>query len=464
MMKTRIEADTMGEVHVPWDRYWGAQTQRSLDLFKIGSHRMPDEVIRAFGIIKKAAALVNHDLGELSPEKKAMIVKVCDEIISGDLNNHFPLSVWQTGSGTQTNMNVNEVIANRAHVLSGHTLGKEKRLIHPNDDVNQSQSSNDTFPTAMSIAAFGMLKERTIPCLTALKTSLQAKALAWKNIVKIGRTHMMDATPLTLGQEFSGYAAMLDHGLKSLNLSLPHVSELALGGTAVGTGLNTPKGYDEKVAQMISDLTGYPFVTAPNKFEAMASHDAIVTAHGVLKAIAGSLMKIANDIRLSGSGPRCGVSELLLPGNEPGSSIMPGKVNPTQIEALTMVCARVMGNDVTIGIAGSNGHYELNVYKPVIIHTFLESAGLIADAVLSFKNNCVDGIEPNREKIAKCLQESLMLVTALNPHIGYEQAAKIAKKAETENKTLKQAALELGIVTNEEFDQWVDPSKMIGNP
>jgi fumarate hydratase class II len=464
MMQTRIETDTMGEVHVPLDRYWGAQTQRSLNLFKIGTHRMPDEVIRAFGIIKKAAALVNHDFGGLSAQKKEMILKVCDEIISGALDDHFPLSVWQTGSGTQTNMNVNEVIANRAHVLLGHVPGKGNRLIHPNDDVNQSQSSNDTFPTAMSIAAFSILKEHTIPCLMALKISLQAKALAWKNIVKTGRTHLMDATPLTLGQEFSGYAAMLDYGLRALDLTLSHLSELALGGTAVGTGLNTPKGYEKKVAQEISNLTGYPFVTAPNKFEALAAHDAVVTVHGVLKAIACSLMKIANDIRLSGSGPRCGVSELLLPGNEPGSSIMPGKVNPTQIEALTMVCAKIMGNDVTISIAGSNGHFELNVYKPVIIHTFLESARLMADASLSFKNNCVDGIEPNREKIAKCLQESLMLVTALNPHIGYGQAAKIAKKAEQENKTLKEAALELGIVTNDEFDQWVDPLKMIGKP
>ena len=459
--QTRIETDTMGEVQVPLDRYWGAQTQRSLNLFKIGNHRMPVEIIRALGIIKKAAAMVNHDLGGLPPEKKEIILKVCDEIISGALDDHFPLSVWQTGAGTQTNMNVNEVITGRAHVLLGNKLGEGKRLVHPNDDVNQSQSSNDTFPTAMNIAAFTILKEHTIPGLTALKTSLWAKALAWKNIVKIGRTHMMDATPLTLGQEFSGYGAMLDHGLKALVLALPHLSELALGGTAVGTGLNTPKGYDEKVAQMISRLTGYPFVTAPNKFESLAAHDAIVTVHGVLKAIACSLMKIANDIRLSGSGPRCGVSELLLPGNEPGSSIMPGKVNPTQIEALTMVCAKIMGNDVTIGIAGSNGHYELNVYKPVIIHTFIESAKLMADAVLSFKNNCVDGIEPNREKIARCLQESLMLVTALNPHIGYEQAAKIAKKAEKENKTLKEAALELGIVTNDEFDQWVDPKKMV---
>lgn len=463
-MKTRIETDTMGEVQVPLDRYWGAQTQRSLDLFKIGNHKMPMEVIRALGIIKKAAAMVNHDLGGLSLTKKEIILKVCDEIIRGDLDDHFPLSVWQTGSGTQTNMNVNEVIVNRAHVLFGHALGKGKRVIHPNDDVNQSQSSNDTFPTAMSIAAVSILKAHTIPCLTALKKALEAKALAWKNIVKTGRTHLMDATPLTLGQEFSGYGSMLGHGLRALDLTLPHLSELALGGTAVGTGLNTPSGYDEKAARVISDLTGYPFVTAPNKFEALAAHDALVTAHGVLKAIAVSLMKIANDIRLLGSGPRCGVSELLLPENEPGSSIMPGKVNPTQIEALTMVCAKVMGNDVTLTIAGSNGHFELNVYKPVIIHVFLESARLLADAALSFKNHCLDGIEPNRDRIAKCLQESLMLVTALNPHIGYEQAARIAKKAQGENKTLKQAALELGIVTQDEFDEWVDPSKMIGNP
>ncbi len=463
-MQTRIETDTMGEVQVPLDRYWGAQTQRSLDLFKIGNHRMPMEVIRALGIIKKAAAMVNNDLGVLPLTKKDMILKVCDEIIRGDLDDHFPLSVWQTGSGTQTNMNVNEVIANRSHVLLGHALGKDKRLIHPNDDVNRSQSSNDTFPTAMSIAAVSILKAHTIPCLTALKTSLQTKALAWKNIVKTGRTHLMDATPLTLGQEFSGYGSMLDHGLKALDLTLPHLSELALGGTAVGTGLNTPGGYDEKAARVISDLTGYPFVTAPNKFEALSAHDALVTTHGVLKAIAVSLMKIANDIRLAGSGPRCGLGELLLPENEPGSSIMPGKVNPTQVEAMTMMCAKVMGNDVTLTIAGSNGHFELNVYKPVIIHTFLESAGLMADAVLSFKNHCLDGIEPNRDRIAKCLQDSLMLVTALNPHIGYEQAAMIAKKAQGENKTLKQAALELGMVTQDEFDGWVDPSKMIGNP
>lgn len=463
-MQTRIETDTMGEIHVPRDKYWGAQTQRSLKYFKIGRQKMPLEIIRAFGILKKAAAIVNHDIGILTREKKEIIVRVCDEIINGVLEDHFPLLVWQTGSGTQSNMNVNEVIANRAHVLLGNELGKGKRLIHPNDDVNKSQSSNDTFPTAMNIAALTMVADHTIPGVKALQSSLENKAVIWKDIVKIGRTHLMDATPLTLGQEFSGYASMLGHGLAALERTLAHLSELALGGTAVGTGLNTPVGYDKKVAQTIADLTGYPFVTAPNKFEAMAAHDAIVTTHGVLKTLAGSLMKIANDIRLLGSGPRCGVSELLLPANEPGSSIMPGKVNPTQIEALTMVCTQVMGNDVTIGIAGSNGHFELNVYKPVIIYNFLESARLMGDAAVSFKQNCVDGIEPNREKIAKCLQESLMLVTALNPHIGYEQAAKIAKKAQEENKTLKQAALELGIVTNDQFDQWVDPKKMIGHP
>ncbi|MCM2285225.1 MAG: class II fumarate hydratase [Desulfobacula sp.] len=462
-MKTRIETDTMGEVRVPLDRYWGAQTQRSLDLFKIGNHKMPLEIIRALAIIKKASAMVNHDLGLLPFTKKEIILKVCDEILRGDLDDHFPLSVWQTGSGTQTNMNINEVIANRSHVLLGHALGKGKPLIHPNDDVNRSQSSNDVFPAAMSIAAVGILKEQTLPALAALKISLEAKALAWKNIVKTGRTHLMDATPLTLGQEFSGYGSMLDHGLKALELTLPHLSELALGGTAVGTGLNAPGNYGEKAALMISSLTGYPFVTAPNKFEALAAHDALVTSHGALKALAVSLMKIANDIRLAGSGPRCGLGELLLPENEPGSSIMPGKVNPTQVEALTMVCARVMGNDVALTIAGSNGHFELNVYKPVIIHVFLESARLMADAALSFKNHCLDGIEPNRDRIAKYLQDSLMLVTALNPHIGYEQAARIAKKAQGENKTLKQAALELGMVTRDEFDEWVDPSKMIGN-
>lgn len=462
-MKTRIETDTMGDIHVPFDKYWGAQTQRSLDNFKIGSQKMPVEIIRAFGILKKAAAIVNHDLGVLSREKKNIIEKVCDEIIAGTLDEHFPLLVWQTGSGTQSNMNVNEVIANRAHVLLGNELGKSKRLVHPNDDVNKSQSSNDTFPTAMNMAACGIITDITIPGLQALKLSLEKKACGWKRIVKIGRTHLMDAIPLTLGQEFSGYASMLDYGIEALKLTLPHLSELALGGTAVGTGLNAPRGYDKKVAQAIAELTGYPFVTAPNKFESLAAHDAIVASHGALKTLAVSLMKIANDIRLLGSGPRCGIGELLLPGNEPGSSIMPGKVNPTQAEALTMVCAQVMGNDVTINIGGANGHFELNVFKPVIIYNFLESARLLGDAASSFKNNCVEGMEPNYENIEKYLQQSLMLVTALNPHIGYEQAARIAKKAHQENKTLKQAALDLKLVSNEQFDEWVDPAKMIGN-
>ena len=462
-MKTRIETDTMGDIHVPFDKYWGAQTQRSLDNFKIGSQKMPVEIIRAFGILKKAAAIVNHDLGVLSREKKNIIEKVCDEIIAGTLDEHFPLLVWQTGSGTQSNMNVNEVIANRAHVLLGNELGKSKRLVHPNDDVNKSQSSNDTFPTAMNMAACGIITDITIPGLQALKLSLEKKACGWKRIVKIGRTHLMDAIPLTLGQEFSGYASMLDYGIEALKLTLPHLSELALGGTAVGTGLNAPRGYDKKVAQAIAELTGYPFVTAPNKFESLAGHDAIVASHGALKTLAVSLMKIANDIRLLGSGPRCGIGELLLPENEPGSSIMPGKVNPTQAEALTMVCAQVMGNDVTINIGGANGHFELNVFKPVIIYNFLESARLLGDAASSFKNNCVEGMEPNYENIEKYLQQSLMLVTALNPHIGYEQAARIAKKAHQENKTLKQAALDLKLVSNEQFDEWVDPAKMIGN-
>lgn len=460
-MKSRIEKDTIGDIQVPFDKYWGAQTQRSLNNFKIGEQKMPREIIRAFGILKKAAAIVNCDLKVLSREKKEMIMKVCDEIMDGALDDHFPLVVWQTGSGTQSNMNFNEVVANRAHVLLGNDLGKGKRLIHPNDDVNLSQSSNDTFPTAMNICAVKMLIDHTIPCVAALKTALSEKATAWNKILKIGRTHMMDATPLTLGQEFSGYAAMLGHGLQALEHTLSHLSELALGGTAVGTGLNAPVGFDRKTAQTIADMTGVSFVTAPNKFESLAAHDAIVTAHGALKSLAVSMMKIANDIRLLGSGPRCGIGELLLPENEPGSSIMPGKVNPTQTEALTMVCAQVMGNDVTINIGGSNGHFELNVFKPVIIYNFLTSARLLGDAAMSFKHNCVDGILPNHERIEKYLKESLMLVTALNSHIGYEQAAKIAKKAHKENKTLKQAALELKLVTAEQFDTWVNPEKMI---
>ncbi|MBT3175619.1 MAG: class II fumarate hydratase [Desulfobacula sp.] len=462
-MKTRIETDTMGEIDVPFDKYWGAQTQRSLGNFKIGSQKMPLEIIRAFGILKKAAALVNCDLGVLSREKTDTIGKVCDEIFAGTLDDHFPLKVWQTGSGTQSNMNVNEVIANRAHVLMGNRLGQGKRLVHPNDDVNKSQSSNDTFPTAMNMAACSMITDHTMPCLKALKTSLEKKSCDWQKIVKIGRTHLMDAIPLTLGQEFSGYSSMLEYGINALERTLPHLSELALGGTAVGTGLNAPEGYDKKVAGTIADLTGYPFVTAPNKFESLAAHDAIVASHGALKTLAVSCMKIANDIRLLGSGPRCGIGELLLPENEPGSSIMPGKVNPTQVEALTMVCAQVMGNDVAINVSGSNGHFELNVFKPVIIYNFLESARLLGDAALSFSNNCVKGLEPDHEKIEKYLQQSLMLVTALNPYIGYEQAAKIARKAHQENKTLKQAALELKLVSKDQFDQWVDPSKMTGN-
>lgn len=462
-MKTRIEKDTMGEIHVPFDKYWGAQTQRSLNYFKIGSGKMPLEIIRAFGILKKAAAVVNHELGILSREKQDIIIRVCDEIVKGALDDHFPLAVWQTGSGTQSNMNVNEVIANRAHVLLGNEPGKGDRLIHPNDDVNKSQSSNDTFPTAMHIAACKILSDNTIPSIGALKASLEKKVKDWDKVVKIGRTHLMDAIPLTLGQEFSGYASMLDHGLNALDHTLSHLSELALGGTAVGTGLNAPGGYDIKVARIIADLTAHPFVTAPNKFESLGAHDAIVASHGALKTLAVSLMKIANDIRLLGSGPRCGIGELLLPENEPGSSIMPGKVNPTQAEALTMVCAQVMGNDVTINIGGSNGHLELNVFKPVIIYNFLESARLLGDAALSFKNNCVDGSAPHYENIEKHLRESLMLVTALNPHIGYDQAARVAKKAHKEKKTLKQAALDLEIVTSEQFDKWVDPKKMTGN-
>ena len=461
-MQTRIEKDTMGKVSVPFDKYWGAQTQRSLEHFKIGSRKMPQEIIRALGILKKAAAMVNYDLGVLSQKKKQIIIRVCDEIIKGDLDEHFPLVVWQTGSGTQSNMNVNEVIANRGHVLLGNTLGKGKPLIHPNDDANKSQSSNDTFPTAMNMAAFTILSDHTLPCLKILKTSLENKAGAWNKIVKIGRTHLMDAIPLSLGQEFSGYVSMLDHGIEALRRTLSHLSELALGGTAVGTGLNAPCGYDKKVARTIADLTGYPFVTAPNKFESLGAHDAIVASHGALKSLAVSLMKIANDIRLLGSGPRCGIGELLLPENEPGSSIMPGKVNPTQTEALTMVCAQIMGNDVTINIGGSNGHFELNVFKPVIICNFLESARLLGDAALSFKNNCVDGLKPVYENIDKHLQDSLMLVTALTPHIGYDQSARIAKKAYKENKTLKQAALDLGILSGDQFDKWVAPRKMIG--
>ena len=460
-MKTRIEHDTMGNVEVPAEKYWGAQTQRSLQNFKIGDGTMPIEIIRAFAILKKAAAFTNRDLGVLSAEKADLIGKVCDEILAGKLDDQFPLVVWQTGSGTQSNMNTNEVVSNRAHVLAGGKLGEGKSPVHPNDDVNKSQSSNDTFPTAMSIAAYKMVVETTIPGIEKLRATLHAKAEAFKDIVKIGRTHLMDATPLTLGQEFSGYVAQLDHGIRTLKNTLPHLSELALGGTAVGTGINTPKGYSEKVAEIISELSGFPFVTAPNKFEALAAHDAIVETSGALKTLAVSLMKIGNDIRLLGSGPRCGIGEISLPSNEPGSSIMPGKVNPTQSEALTMVCAQVIGNDAAITAGGMQGHFQLNVFKPVMIYNLLMAARLIGDACVSFNDNCAVGIDANESFIKRNLENSLMLVTALNTHIGYENAAKIAKKAHTEGTTLREAAVELNLLTSEQFDEWVDPSKMI---
>lgn len=460
-MKTRTEHDTMGNVEVPAEKYWGAQTQRSLQNFKIGDGTMPIEIIRAFAILKKAAAFTNRELGVLSNEKADLIGKVCDEILAGKLDDQFPLVVWQTGSGTQSNMNLNEVVSNRAHVLAGGTLGEGKSPVHPNDDVNKSQSSNDTFPTAMSIAAYKMVVEVTIPGIEKLRATLHAKAEAFKDIVKIGRTHLMDATPLTLGQEFSGYVAQLDHGIRALKNTLPHLSELALGGTAVGTGINTPKGYSEKVADKIAELSGFPFVTAPNKFESLAAHDAMVETSGALKTLAVSLMKIGNDTRLLGSGPRCGIGEISLPANEPGSSIMPGKVNPTQNEALTMVCAQVMGCDAAITIGAMQGHFQLNVFKPVIIYNLLMAARLLGDACVSFNDNCAVGIEANEPFIKRNLENSLMLVTALNTHIGYENAAKIAKKAHAEGTTLREAAVELGLLTSEQFDEWVDPSKMI---
>lgn len=460
-MEYRIEHDTMGEVKVPADKYWGAQTQRSVNNFKIGDQKMPREIIMAFAYLKKAAALTNLDLGVLPREKADLICKVCDEILEGKLDDQFPLVVWQTGSGTQTNMNLNEVIANRAHVLMGNKLGEGKTFLHPNDDVNKSQSSNDTFPTAMHIAAYKMLTEITIPGVELLRNTLHAKSQAFMDIVKIGRTHFMDATPLTLGQEFSGYVSQIDHGLRALRNTLPHLSELALGGTAVGTGINAPKGYAEKVAAKIAELTGLPFITAENKFESLASHDALVETSGALKQLAVSLMKIGNDLRVLASGPRSGIGEILIPENEPGSSIMPGKVNPTQIEALTMVCAQVIGNDSAITVGGMLGHFELNVFKPLMITNLLHSARLLGDACVSFTANCAAGIEPNYPVIQKHLENSLMLVTALNPHIGYENAAKIAKKAHKEGKTLRQAAIELGLVTDEQFTQWVDPKKMI---
>ncbi len=462
-MEYRIEQDSMGEVKVPVDKYWGAQTQRSINNFKIGeAASMPKEIIQAFGYLKKAAAITNNKLGSLEKEKRDLISKVCDEIIEGELYNHFPLVIWQTGSGTQSNMNCNEVISNRSHVLQGNELGEGKPMVHPNDDINRSQSSNDTFPTAMHIAAYKKIIEHTIPAISQLRETLQQKSKEMMDVVKIGRTHLMDATPLTLGQEFSGFVTQLDFGLIALKNSLPHLSELALGGTAVGTGLNTPKGYSEAVAKEIVNLTGLPFVTAKNKFEALAAHDAIVESHNALKQLAVSLMKIANDIRLLASGPRSGIGEILIPENEPGSSIMPGKVNPTQAEALTMVCAQVMGNDTTIAVSGMNGHFQLNVFKPVMINAFLQSATLLADACISFNDNCAIGIEPNHSQIDKHLNNSLMLVTALNTHIGYDNAAKIANKAYAENSTLKEAAIELGLLTAEQFDKWVVPKDMTG--
>jgi fumarate hydratase, class II len=464
-MTFRIEKDTMGPVEVPADKYWGAQTQRSINNFKIGGerNRMPIEIIRAFAILKKSAALTNAELGVLAQDKADIIAKVCGEILTGQHDDQFPLVIWQTGSGTQSNMNANEVIAYRAHVLLGGSLDDAKKKIHPNDDVNKSQSSNDTFPTAMHIAAYKMVVETTIPGVEKLRDTLKAKSQAFMNVVKIGRTHFMDATPLTLGQEFSGYVAQLDHGLKALRNTLAHLSELALGGTAVGTGLNTPKGYSELVAKKIAEFSGQPLVTAPNKFEALAAHDGIVETHGALKQLAVSLMKIANDIRMLSSGPRSGIGEILIPENEPGSSIMPGKVNPTQVEAMTMVAAQVMGNDVAISIGGSNGHFELNVFKPLMIANFLHSARLIGDACVSFNDNCAIGIEPNTPFIKRHLENSLMLVTALNPYIGYENAAAIAKKAHKEGTSLREAALALGLLTNEQFDEWVKPEDMIGS-
>jgi fumarate hydratase class II len=454
----------MGEVQVPLEAYWGAQTERSRNNFKIGVEgSMPKEIIYAFAYLKKAAAQANFELGVLSKEKCDLISKVCDEILAGKLDKEFPLVVWQTGSGTQSNMNVNEVIAYRGHVISGGKLTDDKKVLHPNDDVNKSQSSNDTYPTAMHIAAYKSTVEITLPGVEKLRDTLAAKAQEFKDIVKTGRTHFMDATPLTLGQEFSGYVQQLNNGIRAIKNALEMVRELALGGTAVGTGLNAPKGYDVLVAKKIAALTGLPFVTAPNKFEALAAHDAMVELSGAQKRLAVSLMKIANDIRMLSSGPRCGIGEIIIPDNEPGSSIMPGKVNPTQPEAMTMVAAQVIGNDVAVSVGGSNGHFELNVFKPLIAYNVLLSARLLGDACVSFNDKCAVGIVPNYADIQKHLENSLMLVTALNPHIGYENAAKIAKKAHKENKTLREAALELGLLTNEQFEQWVQPAKMVGN-
>ena len=463
-MEYRIEKDTIGEVNVPKHVYWGAQTERSRTNFKIGfPGSMSKEIIEGFAYLKKAAAYTNQELGVLETNKRDLIAQVCDEILAGQLYDQFPLVIWQTGSGTQSNMNVNEVIANRAHVLEGNVLGEGQKTLAPNDDVNKSQSSNDTFPTAMHIAAYKKIVETTLPGVQKLRDSLHKKANAFSTVVKIGRTHLMDATPLTLGQEFSGYVSQLDYGMKALRATLAHLSEIALGGTAVGTGINTPEGYSEKVADYISTFTGHPFVTAKNKFEALAAHDAIVESHGALRQLAVSLNKIANDIRMLASGPRSGIGEIIIPANEPGSSIMPGKVNPTQSEALTMVCAQVLGNDVAIAFGGAQGHYELNVFKPMMAANIIESAQLIGDACVSFSENCVEGIEPNHPRIQTLLNNSLMLVTALNTKIGYYKAAEIANKAHLENTTLKEAAVALGYVTPDEFDAWVRPEDMIGN-
>ncbi|MCE2612000.1 class II fumarate hydratase [Flavobacteriaceae bacterium D16] len=463
-MSYRIEKDTMGEVQVPADKYWGAQTERSRNNFKIGpAASMPLEVVYGFAYLKKAAAFANCELGVLPEKKRDLIAKVCDEILEGQHNDQFPLVIWQTGSGTQSNMNVNEVIANRAHVLLGNTIGEGEKVLTPNDDVNKSQSSNDTFPTGMHIAIYKKVVENTLPGVSKLRDTLKAKSKSFEKIVKIGRTHLMDATPLTLGQEFSGYAAQLDYGIKALKNTLEHLSELALGGTAVGTGLNTPAGYDVVVAKYIAEFTGHPFKTAANKFEALAAHDALVETHGALKQLAVSLNKIANDIRMLASGPRSGIGEIILPANEPGSSIMPGKVNPTQCEALTMVCAQVMGNDVAVTIGGTQGHYELNVFKPLMAANVIQSAQLIGDACVSFEKNCAAGIEPNHGIIQKLLSNSLMLVTALNTKIGYYKAAEIANTAHKNGTTLKEEAINLGYVTAEEYDAWVKPEDMVGS-
>lgn len=463
-MSFRIEKDTMGEVKVPADKLWGAQTERSRNNFKIGpSASMPLEIVYGFAYLKKAAAYTNCELGALDIEKRDLISKVCDEILEGKHDDQFPLVIWQTGSGTQSNMNVNEVIANRAHQIAGKVIGEGEKTIQPNDDVNKSQSSNDTFPTGMHIAAYKKIVETTIPGVKQLRNTLNKKSKDFKDVVKIGRTHLMDATPLTLGQELSGYVAQLDYGLRALENTLSHLSELALGGTAVGTGLNTPKGYSKRVAEYIAEFTGLPFVTAPNKFEALAAHDAIVETHGALKQIAVSLNKIANDIRMMASGPRSGIGEIIIPANEPGSSIMPGKVNPTQCEAITMVCAQVIGNDVTISVAGTQGHYELNVFKPVMAANILESAQLIGDACVSFDVNCAVGIAPNHSVIKELLNNSLMLVTALNTKIGYYKAAEIANTAHKNGTTLKEEAINLGYVTAQEYDEWVRPENMVGS-